>query len=158
MLVSTSADMRDAVRVPVGADGTIRYSVPGTFQGRTTVYVQRESGGEPAATSFVVDTVKPRILRAILTRNVVRSASSLTKVPGKPGRSRYFIRNRRPRRGDGNPVPPALPTHRSGMALRGILTKFSARVAGKTVRVRIADAAGNTSDWRVIPLRKATTR
>ncbi len=44
------------------------------------------------------------------------------------------------------------------MALRRILTKFSARVAGKTVRVRIADAAGNTSDWRVIPLRKATTR
>jgi hypothetical protein len=155
VLVSTSADMRDAVRVPVGSDGTVRYSLPGTGQGKTTVYVQHESGGEPAATSFVVDTIKPRLLRAVLTPRVVRSTRYLASVSVKVGRNRYFIRLEGLDEETGIQSLQLSPKAGVEWRWRGILTNFSARVTGKTVRVRVADGAGNTSDWLVVPLKKA---
>ena len=155
VLVSMSADMRDAVRVPVGSDGTVRYSLPGTGQGKTTVYVQHESGGEPASTSVVVDTIKPRLLRAILTPRVVRSTRSLASVSVKVGRNRYFIRLEGLDEETGIQSLQLSPKSGVEWRWRGILTDFSARVTGKTVRVRVADGAGNTSDWLVVPLKKA---
>ena len=152
VLVSTSADMHDAVRVPVGPDGTVHYSLPGTGQGMTTVYVQRESGGLPAATSLVVDTIKPRLLRAILVSRV-----ALTSVPVKVGRNRYFIRLEGIDEETGIQSLQLSPKAGVDWRWRGILTNFSALVTGKTVRVRVADAAGNTSDWLVVPLKKLTT-
>jgi hypothetical protein len=147
--------MRNAVRIPVGSDGTIRYTLPGTTQGKATVYVQREDGGVPGATSVVVDTIKPRLLRAVLNPKVVRSTRSVTSVPATVGRKRYFIRLEGLDEETGIQSLQLSPKPGVEWRWRGTLTNFSARTTGKTIRVRVADGAGNTSDWLVVALKKA---
>jgi hypothetical protein len=146
VLASTSADLANPIELTVGADGTIHFPVPKGVEGKLTVYVVRPSDGSVAEVSTVVDTKAPAVI------SVEHVAAPKAPAAVVPEQRRKFFRLKGVDGGSGIVSLQLAPREGKTWAWRPFVTSFSAPLRQKTVRVRLADAAGNVSDWFVVPV------
>lgn len=148
VFVSTTPDSAAPVEFNVLADGTLSYPIPQGIEGTITLYITRPSDGSVAQVSFVVDTKAPSLLALVHVRPpTAKLAASF------PSRSyRKFFELQGVDAGSGIVSMQVSPRNGKTWAWRSFIPDFSAPLRQKTVRVRVADAAGNVSDWFVAPV------
>jgi hypothetical protein len=150
--VSTTPDLANPVQIEVRADGTIAYPVPQGVEGRITLYVVRPSDGSVAELSFDVDTKAPQILRVDNVASPIKAPAAETTAAKPAPRLRKFFRVSGSDGGSGIAQMQISPRAGKTWGWRSFVTKFSAPLKQKTVKVRIQDKAGNVSDWFVVPV------
>jgi hypothetical protein len=151
VLVATSSDLKDAVHATVAEDGTIKVDVPKGIEGKLTYYVVRPGDGSVAEVTLTVDTKAPDVLSVVHVSAPKKTAAADPPVD----QPRKFFQVKGSDGGSGIVSMQVAPTAGKTWAWRSFVTKFSAPLKQKTVRVRIRDAAGNVSDWFVVPVTTA---
>jgi hypothetical protein len=148
VLVSTSSDLSSPVSTEVAADGTLHYPLPQGMEGTVTLYVVRPEDGSIAKVSFIVDTKAPTLLSVDHVH--APSAVDSAVLRNDPQRKWFTVRGV----DAGSGITQLQIEPRAGVIWnwRSFVTSFSAPIRKKTVRVRIADAAGNVSGWFVVPV------
>ncbi|MEA2922728.1 MAG: hypothetical protein QOF07_2693, partial [Bradyrhizobium sp.] len=151
VLVSTNADLSSPVSIEVTADGTLQYPLPPGLEGTMTLYIVRPEDGSTARVSFTVDTKAPTLISVDQIRAPRAAHSAATK--DDPLRKWFELSGV----DAGSGITQLQIAPRPGVAWnwRSFVTNFSAPIHQKTVRVRIADAAGNISGWFVVPVTRA---
>jgi hypothetical protein len=150
--VSTTPDLASPVQLEVRPDGTIAYPVPKGVEGRITLYVVRPSDGSVAELSFDVDTKAPEILRVDNVASPVKAPAAETTAAKPAPALRKFFQVSGSDGGSGIAQMQISPRTGKTWGWRSFVTKFSAPLKQKTVKVRIQDKAGNVSDWFVVPV------
>jgi hypothetical protein len=147
-LVSPSSDLTSATQFEIAADGTIDVPVPQGMEGKLTLYIVRPEDGSAAETSFIVDTKAPTLINVVQ----VRAPAGQSPAIAKSERGRSWFQLTGSDGGSGITQLQIAPRAGTTWRWRSLVVAFSAPIHRHTIRVRIADAAGNVSGWFLVPV------
>ena len=155
--VFTNVDESSVQETVVNADGTITITLPDGTEGSVDVYVARVTDGATAMTTVSIDTIAPTLLSAV---RVARTDGRITPTSQLRGRGmrRVWMKLVGTDSGSGVYSLQLSPSPGKVWAWRTARPAFSAPTNRDTIRVRIADQAGNVSGWMTVKLSRTRAK